>query len=119
MPPAELTRVVYRSILRWTKSAEGVPFTLRGRDVTEVCPHIPSSTGLALEDAKAVKSLAQSSFRRHQTLKVGSVSKIRLRRKHNNCAWKPILTCCKCCLFILLGHLRTALCGIAGRDRGF
>lgn len=74
MPPADLVRVVYRSILRWTKSAEGVPFTLRGRDVTEVCPYIVSSTGLDLDDAKAVKSLAQSSFRHHQTLKVSSVS---------------------------------------------
>ena len=75
MPSAELVRVVYRSILRWTKIAEGVPFTLRGRDVTEVCPYVPSSTGLDLEDSKAVKALAQSGFRRHQTLKVSPVSK--------------------------------------------
>ena len=74
MPPAELSRTVYRALLRWAKAAEGVPFSLRGADVADVLPDLGVHPRVPLEDSKAVVRLAWASF------KVNKDEKVSLRR---------------------------------------
>lgn len=70
MPAAELSRVLYRSLLRWAKEAEGVPFTLRPHDVLQINNKLRSFSVVEWEDSAAVRHAVRSTFRSNRDLKV-------------------------------------------------
>jgi len=72
MPKAELTKVLYRSILRFANASQEVPFKIRSADVAEMVPHLGSLAAGDLEGGTAVRHLARQSFRHSNVIEVAS-----------------------------------------------
>ena len=71
-PRAELTKVLYRSILRFANSSHDVPYKVKSIDVAELVPHLGSLAAGDLEGGQAVRHLARSGFRHSRVIEVGS-----------------------------------------------
>lgn len=65
----ELTKVLYRSILRFANANQDVPFKVRSIDVAELVPQLGSLAGGDLEGGPAVRQLARQSFRHSKVIK--------------------------------------------------
>lgn len=68
-----LAIALFRGILRWTRSARGVPCNLRPSDVHEVVPELAGSYDAFLQDCEAVHELTRKAFRKDRSLKVISL----------------------------------------------
>eukprot|EP00884_Botryococcus_braunii_P013811 jgi/Botrbrau1/22430/Bobra.0091s0032.1 len=64
-----LAIALFRGILRWTRSARGVPCNLRPSDVHEVVPELAEFNAPFLQDFEAIPQLTRIAFRNSQCLK--------------------------------------------------
>ena len=78
MANKQLSLVLYRTIWRWARAADGVPYHLRFEDVCTVAPACLQPVGEAicapsvpLQESAAVRALARRAFRDSAHLQVG------------------------------------------------
>ena len=72
-PRAELTKILYRSILRFANASHEVPYKLKPIHVAELVPHLGSLAAGDLDGGQAIKQLARQSFRHNKAIEVGSL----------------------------------------------